>query len=211
MEKYFYDCKTQEEAKKKYKTLAKSLHPDKGGSHEQMIELDKQYKDFKPFDEEEGPYDPYHRFGFSNEFAEELRKRKEQREAEEDRHEKFRKSYEDIRNNGSGRFYGFKQSEPDYEKLFKAEREAKQRLERDVSELNEQKINWATSDYTIRQLKKYNDELLNKNNVARHELREAISACEEDKKKILLCESEIIRLTKMKNPTLWDKIKEIFS
>lgn len=48
MEKYFYDCKTQEEAKKKYRELAKKLHPDLGGSNELMQELTRQYESFKP-------------------------------------------------------------------------------------------------------------------------------------------------------------------
>lgn len=44
---YFYDCKTEDEAKKKYRTLSKELHPDAGGSNEKMAELTKQFEDFK--------------------------------------------------------------------------------------------------------------------------------------------------------------------
>lgn len=45
---YFYDCKTLDEAKKKYRAFAKELHPDMPiGSNEKMAELTKQYEAFK--------------------------------------------------------------------------------------------------------------------------------------------------------------------
>jgi prefoldin subunit 5 len=45
---YFSDCSTIAEAKKKYHKLAKSLHPDGGGTTEQMVELTRQYDAFMP-------------------------------------------------------------------------------------------------------------------------------------------------------------------
>ena len=45
---FFNDCKTQEEAKSTFKRLCKHFHPDKGGEESLMIELKKQYDDWKP-------------------------------------------------------------------------------------------------------------------------------------------------------------------
>jgi curved DNA-binding protein CbpA len=47
---YFFDCSTKEEAKAKYRKLAKELHPDKGGKIESMKELQRQYDDFSEHD-----------------------------------------------------------------------------------------------------------------------------------------------------------------
>lgn len=47
MTSYFYDCKTLEEGKAKFRELAKKLHPDMGGSKEAMIELNKQWEKFE--------------------------------------------------------------------------------------------------------------------------------------------------------------------
>lgn len=47
MTSYFYDCKTLEEGKIKFRELAKKLHPDMGGSKEAMIELNKQWEKFE--------------------------------------------------------------------------------------------------------------------------------------------------------------------
>ncbi len=44
---YFENCECQETAKKLYHSLAKKLHPDVGGSKEEMAELTKQYEDFQ--------------------------------------------------------------------------------------------------------------------------------------------------------------------
>lgn len=43
---YFYDCKTKEEAKTRYRDLAKKFHPDHGGDVNQMVNLQKQYQAF---------------------------------------------------------------------------------------------------------------------------------------------------------------------
>ncbi len=43
---YFYDCKTQQEAKSKYKELAKKLHPDKGGSAQDFKDMQAEYDRF---------------------------------------------------------------------------------------------------------------------------------------------------------------------
>ena len=44
---HFSDCKTPEEAKSRYKKLAKELHPDmKDGSTEAFQEMEKQYREF---------------------------------------------------------------------------------------------------------------------------------------------------------------------
>ncbi len=43
MANYFNSCKTQEDIKRVYRDLAKKLHPDHGGSKEEMIELTRQY------------------------------------------------------------------------------------------------------------------------------------------------------------------------
>lgn len=45
--KFFCDCKDIDEAKAIYHKLAKVMHPDKGGSQELMVELQKQYDDMK--------------------------------------------------------------------------------------------------------------------------------------------------------------------
>ncbi len=44
---YFDDCKTLEEVKIKYKHKLKYMHPDVGGSNEDFIELQRQYKESK--------------------------------------------------------------------------------------------------------------------------------------------------------------------
>lgn len=43
MTNYFKDCKTQDDIKKIYRELAKKLHPDMGGSKDEMTELTRQY------------------------------------------------------------------------------------------------------------------------------------------------------------------------
>lgn len=41
--KYFSDCKTKEDAKKKYRELVKKLHPDRGGKSEEFVKMQKEY------------------------------------------------------------------------------------------------------------------------------------------------------------------------
>lgn len=45
--KFFSDCKSENEKKTIYRKLAKCFHPDKGGSVELMVELKKQYDEWK--------------------------------------------------------------------------------------------------------------------------------------------------------------------
>lgn len=47
--KYFYDCKTKEEAKLKYHDLCKRNHPDVGGSNEVMKDINRQYDDWNKY------------------------------------------------------------------------------------------------------------------------------------------------------------------
>lgn len=42
--KYFDNCKTKEAAKKKFRKLAKELHPDTGGNEKDMVELKRQFE-----------------------------------------------------------------------------------------------------------------------------------------------------------------------
>lgn len=56
---YFFDCATKEEAKAKYRKLAKELHPDKGGRESDMKELQRQYDDFSEHDHKSGFKHPY--------------------------------------------------------------------------------------------------------------------------------------------------------
>lgn len=74
MMSYFYDCSNEKQAKEKYRRLSKELHPDKGGSHEKMINLQQQYdkflkeiassnKEYNYFDEEYENYESYN-FGY---------------------------------------------------------------------------------------------------------------------------------------------------
>lgn len=46
---YFNDCSTEEQAKARFRELAKKFHPDCGGTNEKMIELQKQYEAFNSF------------------------------------------------------------------------------------------------------------------------------------------------------------------
>lgn len=48
MTNYFQDCKTLDEAKKIYWSLAKKFHPDKGGNEEDFKSLNNAFHDFKP-------------------------------------------------------------------------------------------------------------------------------------------------------------------
>lgn len=56
---YFFDCVTKEEAKIKYRKLAKEFHPDKGGKESDMKELQKQYDDFSEHDHKSTFRHPY--------------------------------------------------------------------------------------------------------------------------------------------------------
>jgi len=51
--KYFYDCKTKEEAKEKYYDLCKRNHPDVGGSNEVMKDINRQYDEFAKYSAEQ--------------------------------------------------------------------------------------------------------------------------------------------------------------
>ena len=59
---YFADCKTQDEVKKKYRELANKVHPDHGGNEKDMVELNKQYADWKP-PQEQKTYSSFTFFG----------------------------------------------------------------------------------------------------------------------------------------------------
>ncbi len=48
MNNYFTGCTTQDEAKTKFRKLCMTMHPDKGGTHAEFIELMKQFEAFKP-------------------------------------------------------------------------------------------------------------------------------------------------------------------
>lgn len=45
---FFDDCFTWDEAKKKYRELAKKMHPDIGGNNSEMAELNAEYSSFSP-------------------------------------------------------------------------------------------------------------------------------------------------------------------
>jgi len=46
--KYFTDCKTLDEAKKRYWKLCLKMHPDKGGNHEEFCEMREEFEKFRP-------------------------------------------------------------------------------------------------------------------------------------------------------------------
>lgn len=46
MPNYFKKCKSKEDAEKRYRELAKKLHPDVGGTDEDFKNLNFQYKEF---------------------------------------------------------------------------------------------------------------------------------------------------------------------
>lgn len=56
---YFFDCATKEEAKAKYRKLAKEFHPDKGGKASDMKELQRQYDNFSEYDYRSNFKHPY--------------------------------------------------------------------------------------------------------------------------------------------------------
>ena len=45
--KYFYDCHTLEEVKRKYKELAMLHHPDRGGNTATMQEINLEYEEIQ--------------------------------------------------------------------------------------------------------------------------------------------------------------------
>ncbi len=53
MTSYFYDCKTNEEAKKKFRELSKKLHPDNGGNGTEFSQMKEQYDRFNEEAEKE--------------------------------------------------------------------------------------------------------------------------------------------------------------
>lgn len=59
---YFFDCATKEEAKVKYRKLAKEFHPDKGGKASDMKALQEQYDNFSEHD-----HKSYFKHPFENE------------------------------------------------------------------------------------------------------------------------------------------------
>ena len=48
MKNLFKDCRNWDEAKTLFRKLSKTMHPDWGGTHEQFIELVKQFENFTP-------------------------------------------------------------------------------------------------------------------------------------------------------------------
>ena len=48
MKNLFKDCSSWDEAKTLFRKLSKTMHPDLGGTHEQFIELVKQFENFTP-------------------------------------------------------------------------------------------------------------------------------------------------------------------
>src|SRR5690348_1679930 len=59
-ENYFSDCKTIDEAKKKFYQLAKIHHPDKGGNTATFQEISNQFEKFKPSSEKfTGEFDSF--------------------------------------------------------------------------------------------------------------------------------------------------------
>lgn len=45
---FFDDCYTMDEARKKYRDLAKKMHPDIGGNNAEMARLNAEYSQFSP-------------------------------------------------------------------------------------------------------------------------------------------------------------------
>lgn len=91
MTQYFYDCATKEEAKKKYRELAKKLHPDHGGSKDEFQELQKQYENFNEEKFDLNDFDEYLGKGFTDTFHK--------------MYEDERKTY-NFKFNKTNRFYG---------------------------------------------------------------------------------------------------------
>jgi hypothetical protein len=54
MKKYFTECITQDEAKNLFRKLCLILHPDKGGTDAEFIDLFSQFKNFKPSQTRDG-------------------------------------------------------------------------------------------------------------------------------------------------------------
>jgi len=80
--KFFTDCKTPEEAKATFRKLAKFFHPDKGGSIDLIIELQKQYNEWP--NHQNVQYDQFNTIGnrmwrnrpqFDDDYYEQLRQR----------------------------------------------------------------------------------------------------------------------------------------
>lgn len=57
MSNYFFDCPDLKAGKKKYAELAKKLHPDKGGSTEEMQKLNAEWERFQKEAESKDPFD----------------------------------------------------------------------------------------------------------------------------------------------------------
>lgn len=64
MTTYFYDCKTAEEAKSKYRNLAKVMHPDKGGDTKTFQEMQTQYDNYSEYQ----PQQTYSKFEQNTEY-----------------------------------------------------------------------------------------------------------------------------------------------
>ncbi len=71
---YFTECKNKDELKKSFREWAKKLHPDAGGRAEDMVEMQRQYENWK----EPSPFGQRQDFGFDTKDAyERMKKAKE--------------------------------------------------------------------------------------------------------------------------------------
>jgi uncharacterized coiled-coil DUF342 family protein len=101
--KYFNDCECQETAKDKYRSLAKKLHPDMGGTAEEMAELTRQYEEFKK-------YGPNKESFYENTYKEAFKK---YNEAFGSGSTRFRRFTEDEQpRKGAGQTAGWKTNKP---------------------------------------------------------------------------------------------------
>lgn len=72
---FFKNCKTKEEAKKRWRDLALLFHPDRGGDTAKMQEINSQYKDFlRNFEKEHGNYadEKFNETVINNQFYDDL-------------------------------------------------------------------------------------------------------------------------------------------
>lgn len=100
---HFKDCECQETAKDRYRSLAKKLHPDMGGSADEMAELTRQYEEFKK-------YGPSKQSYYENTYKEAFKKYNDAFGGGSTRFRRF--SEEEQPRKGAGQTAGWKTNKP---------------------------------------------------------------------------------------------------
>lgn len=161
---YFKDCKNREEAKTIFRRLAKKLHPDHGGTHQEMMALTEQYEKYavpihermnnsKHEDQKNKPKSNWHdQFNWEQEFKKTQEKRQEKVEIKD-----LEKKVQNLITELSGLYRKIRNLElaldnerDRYQKLFEDYEIKRQELEDFLKEPSEFENEWNNSSYFMK-------------------------------------------------------------